>query len=245
MGAGWCPPGLMGIGIGGSADIAMRLAKEALYEPLDMLGLLARADLNAEETFRADLYRRINDLGICAQGLVGLTTVLDVKVKTAPTHASAMPVALILQCVASRVVQFAITPVTGFDLAPPAINDFPVFAEQAQEAIRVDLGNLTAVERESWQSGQRLLLSGRLLTGRDAAHERINDLLETGAPLPVSLEGRAIYCVGPVAASEAEAVGPTTATRMDKFTPRLLAETGLALMVGKAERGPKARPQGD
>lgn len=243
MGAGWCPPGMMGIGVGGSVDIAMRLAKESLYEPLNMNELLEKTSPAPEEEFRVNLYKSINDLGIGAQGLGGLTTVMDVKLKTAPTHASSLPVALIPQCAATRVVRFEITPDQGFDLAPPDADQYPIFADKASDGIRrVDLDTLTQDEKESWQMGETLLLSGSLLTGRDAAHKRMMDLLEAGEALPVSLKGRGLYYVGPVNPNANEVVGPagpTTATRMDKFSPRLLEETGVGLMIGKAERGPE------
>lgn len=242
MGAGWCPPGMMGIGVGGSVDIAMGLAKHSLYDVPDMSTLLDRTDLSDEEAFRVDLYHRINDLGIGAQGLGGLTTVLDVKLKTAPTHASAMPVALIPQCAATRVVQFTLTPDTGFDKALPKIDSYPDFATAPGAKVRrVNIDTVTQAEKQSWKAGETLLLSGHLLTGRDAAHQRMIAMLDAGEDLPVPLKDRAIYYVGPVEANADEVVGPagpTTSTRMDKFTPRLLAETGLGLMVGKAERGP-------
>ncbi len=244
LGAGWCPPGIMGIGIGGSADMAMRLAKESLFEPPDMLELRARGATNAIEQFRLSLYDRINSLGIGAQGLGGLTTVLDVKLLTAPTHASALPVALIPQCAATRMVTFQVSEAAGFTIAPPPLEGYPQPVLDAMETPRrVDLDRLTIKDRQTWKAGERLLLSGHLLTARDAAHDRLVRLIDAGEPLPVDLAGRAIYYVGPVNAAAGEVVGPagpTTATRMDKFTPRLLAETGLAVMVGKAERGAQA-----
>lgn len=243
MGAGWCPPGLVGIGVGGSVDIAMRLAKQSLYEPLNMIELLSKAGRDRNEDFRVDLYHRINGLGIGAQGLGGLTTVLDVKLRTAPTHASSMPVAVIPQCVATRVTRFVITPHKGFDLHPPRTEDYPVFeSTPVSDLRRVNLDALTQEEKNDWKAGETLLLSGRLLTGRDAAHKRLIDMLDAAEQLPVPLKGKALYYAGPVRPNAHEIVGPagpTTAKRMDKFTPRLLADTGLGLMVGKAERGPE------
>lgn len=241
LGSGWCPPGMLGIGVGGSADMAMRLAKDSLYDPPDMLALRDKPDPSPEEKFRVDLCDRANALGIGAQGLGGLTTVLDVKLRTAAAHASAMPVALIPQCVATRITRFRLTDRQGFDLEPPARQSWPEITASAEDDIRrVDLDNLTLSERQSWKAGDRLLLSGRILTGRDAAHGRIVALLDAGHPLPVDLAGRALYYVGPVDAAPGEVIGPagpTTSTRMDKFTPRLLEQTGLAVMIGKAERG--------
>ena len=243
LGAGWCPPGILGVGIGGSSDMAMRLAKESLYDPPDMLDLRARGPASADEAFRLDLFERVNRLGIGAQGLGGLATVLDVKLRTAPTHASALPVALIPQCTATRTLNFHLTEATPFDLAPPSLADYPEFVlDAADPPRRVNLDDLGPSETAAWRAGDRLLLSGAMLTGRDAAHRRLVDLLEAGAPLPVELAGRAIYYTGPVTAAAGEVVGPagpTTATRMDKFTDRVL-EAGLAVMIGKAERGPAA-----
>lgn len=244
LGAGWCPPGILGVGVGGSSDVAMRLAKDSLYAPPDMLDLRARGAATPDEAFRLELFERVNRLGIGAQGLGGLATVLDVKLKTAATHASAMPVAVIPQCTATRTVNFHLTEETLFDPAPPMLSDYPeVAGDDGTPPRRVTLGDLSPAATGSWRAGDRLLVSGTLLTGRDAAHRRMIELLDAGAPLPVDLRGRAIYYTGPVRAAEGEVVGPagpTTATRMDKFTPRLLEESGLALMIGKAERGPAA-----
>jgi fumarate hydratase class I len=243
LGAGWCPPGMLGIGVGGSADIAMRLAKQSLYEPPNMAELRARTNRTPEEDLRVRLCDKVNALGIGAQGLGGLTAVLDVKLKSAPTHASALPVALIPQCVATRMVTFRLTESDGFDHRPPTFSDWPRFANDADPNVhRVDLDRLSDEERRSWRAGDTLLLSGRLLTARDAAHKRMIDTLKRGESLPVDLRNRAIYYVGPVQAKAGEVVGPagpTTATRMDKFTPRLIKATGLGMMIGKAERGPE------
>ncbi|MEC7761856.1 MAG: fumarate hydratase [Pseudomonadota bacterium] len=243
LGAGWCPPGMLGIGVGGSADIAMRLAKESLYDPPDMALLRDKPNPTEEEALRIRLCDRANGLGIGAQGLGGLTVVLDVKLRTAPTHASALPVALIPQCVATRMIRFWIGAGEGFDLAPPDLSIWPEMTASAEDgARRVNLDTLTQADKESWSVGDTLLLSGHILTGRDAAHKRIDDMLARGEPLPVDLKDRAIYYVGPVDPAPGEVIGPagpTTSTRMDKFTPRLLAESGLGLMIGKAERGPE------
>jgi len=243
LGAGWCPPGMLGIGIGGSADIAMRLAKESLYDPPDMAALREKPDPTEEEMFRLRLCDRANCLGIGAQGLGGLTSVLDVKLRTAPTHASALPVALIPQCAATRAVSFRLTEGEGFNLPPPDAGLWPTFTETAGADVRrVDLDRLSEEEKRSWRAGDRLLVSGHMLTGRDAAHRRIDAMLDRGDALPIDLKGRALYYVGPVDAAPGEVIGPagpTTSTRMDKFTPRLLAATGLGLMIGKAERGPE------
>jgi fumarate hydratase, class I len=245
LGAGWCPPGLIGLGVGGSADKAMLMAKEALFEPLDMTDLLARGPSNPEEELRIELYRKINALGIGAQGLGGLTTVLDVKIRTFPTHAASMPVGLIPQCAADRHATFVLDGSGPATLTPPDLADWPEIVRDrtAHQARRVDLDNLTREDIEGWTIGETLLLSGRLLTGRDAAHKRLADMIARGEPLPVDFNNRAIYYVGPVDSVGDEVVGPagpTTATRMDKFTETMLAETGLLVMVGKAERGAEA-----
>jgi fumarate hydratase class I len=246
MGAGWCPPGMLGIGIGGSAEKAMLLAKEALLEHIDIHELKARGPSDPIEALRLELYEKVNALGIGAQGLGGLTTVLDVKIRTFPTHAASLPVALIPNCAATRHIAFALDGSGPAELTPPRLDDWPSIAYDATVgARRVDLDTLTREEIAGWRPGERLLLSGRLLTGRDAAHKRIVDLLDSGQGLPpgVDLRGRFIYYVGPVDPVRNEVVGPagpTTATRMDKFTEQILSETGLIGMIGKAERGPAA-----
>ncbi len=246
MGAGWCPPGMLGIGIGGSAEKAMLLAKEALMEPIDIQELKARGPSNPIEELRLELFEKVNALGIGAQGLGGLTTVLDVKIRSFPTHAASLPVAMIPNCAATRHLEFTLDGSGPAVLEPPSLADWPDIAYDATAgARRVDLDRVTREEIATWRPGERLLLSGRLLTGRDAAHKRIVDLLDSGQGLPqgVDLNGRFIYYVGPVDPVGDEVVGPagpTTATRMDSFTEQLLAQTGLIGMVGKAERGPAA-----
>ena len=244
MGAGWCPPGMLGLGIGGTAEKAMVLAKEALLDPIDMHELLARGAASPTEELRVELYEKVNALGIGAQGLGGLTTVLDVKVKEFPTHAAGLPVAMIPNCAATRHLHFVLDGSGPAEFEPPSLEDWPEVTWAAGEgAVRVDLDRLTKEEVATWQPGDRLLLSGRMLTGRDAAHKRIAELVEKGEPLPegVDFMGRVIYYVGPVDPVRDEVVGPagpTTATRMDKFTEMMLARTGLVAMIGKAERGP-------
>ncbi|TIO32259.1 fumarate hydratase [Mesorhizobium sp.] len=246
LGSGWCPPGLISVGIGGSAEKAMLLAKEAMNEPIDMAELMARGASSAEEGLRIELYERINALGIGAQGLGGLTTVVDVKVATYPTHAASKPVALIPQCAANRHLKFTLDGSGPISLQPPDLRQWPdIGADELNPAgvRRVNLDTLTKEETASWRCGETLLLSGKILTGRDAAHKRMIELLDAGKPLPVNLRGRVIYYVGPVRAVRNEAVGPagpTTASRLDDFTDKVLAETGLFAMVGKAERGPAA-----
>ncbi len=246
MGAGWCPPGMLGIGVGGTADKAMVLAKESLMDPIDMHELLERGPSNTLEELRIELYEKVNALGIGAQGLGGLTTVLDVKILTFPTHAASKPVAMIPNCAATRHAQFVLDGSGPVALDPPSLALWPdVHWKPSAESRRVDLDALTREEVAGWKPGQTLLLSGRMLTGRDAAHKRLAELLNAGRGLPagVDLEGRVIYYVGPVDAVRDEAVGPagpTTATRMDKFTDLLLEKTGLFAMIGKAERGPVA-----
>lgn len=246
LGAGWCPPGLVAVGVGGSAEKAMLLAKEALNEPVDMFDLLKRGPDSPEEELRVELYERINALGIGAQGLGGLTTVVDVKVASHPTHAASKPVALIPQCAANRHVTFSLDGTGPARLTPPDLGDWPKLDPASlvtSNARRVDLDRLTKEETASWRAGDMLLLSGRLLTARDAAHKRLADLIDAGRPLPVGMAGRIVYYVGPVPAVGKEIVGPagpTTATRMDGFTDKILAATGLYGMVGKAERGPVA-----
>jgi fumarate hydratase class I len=243
MGAGWCPPGMLGLGIGGTAEKAMLLAKEALMEPIDIVDLQARGAANRAEELRLELYDRINALGIGAQGLGGLTTVLDVKVKDYPTHAANLPVALIPNCAATRHAHFTLDGSGPVQLEPPSLADWPALTYDASHGRRVDLDTVTREDVATWKPGEVLLLNGRLLTGRDAAHKRIAGLLERGEPLPVDFRGRFIYYVGPVDPVRDEVVGPagpTTATRMDKFTEPMLAQAGLLGMVGKAERGPEA-----
>ncbi|OOZ35910.1 fumarate hydratase [Solemya velesiana gill symbiont] len=246
MGAGWCPPGMLGIGIGGSAEKAMLLAKESLMEPIDIHELKARGPANRAEELRLELFEKVNALGIGAQGLGGLTTVLDVKISDYPTHAASLPVAMIPNCAATRHVEFTLDGSGPATLEPPKLEDWPEIAlEGAGEARRVNLDSISKEEIASWKAGDRILLSGKLLTGRDAAHKRIQDLLSRGEPLPegVDFNNRFIYYVGPVDPVGDEVVGPagpTTSTRMDKFTEMMLGETGLIGMVGKAERGPTA-----
>ncbi len=246
LGAGWCPPGILGIGIGGTPEKAMLLAKQSLMAPIDIQALRQRGAHNSAEELRLALYDRVNALGIGAQGLGGLTTVLDVKVLDHPTHAASLPVALIPNCAATRHIHFSLDGSGPAALPVPKLEDWPQVAlAGTAQARRVDLDTVTPEEARGWRPGETLLLSGRLLTGRDAAHKRLTDLLERGEPLPadVDLRGRFIYYVGPVAAVRDEAVGPagpTTATRMDKFTDLLLEKTGLLGMIGKAERGPAA-----
>ncbi|UCD69656.1 MAG: fumarate hydratase [Betaproteobacteria bacterium] len=246
MGAGWCPPGMLGIGIGGSAEKAMVLAKEALMEPIDMAELKRRGPSNRLEELRIEIHDKINALGIGAQGLGGLTTVLDVKIKDYPTHAASLPVAVIPNCAATRHVHFVLDGSGPAQLEAPKLEDYPdVHWTASPKARRVDLASVTREDVVNWRPGDTLLLNGKLLTGRDAAHKRIRDLIDSGKPLPegVDFSGRFIYYVGPVDPVRDEVVGPagpTTATRMDKFTEMMLARTGLLGMIGKAERGPVA-----
>jgi len=244
MGAGWCPPGMLGIGIGGTAEKAMLLAKEALMAPIDMAELKARGPKDKLEELRIALYDQVNALGIGAQGLGGLSTVLDVKILSYPTHAANKPVAMIPNCAATRHAHFVLDGSGPAALEVPSLEDWPTFAwSPAKDARRVNLDALTPAEVAAWKPGETLLLSGRLLTGRDAAHKRIEDMLAKGEKLPVDLTNRVIYYVGPVDPVRDEAVGPagpTTATRMDKFVETMLSKTGLIAMIGKGERGPVA-----
>ena len=249
MGAGWCPPGMLGIGIGGTAEKAVLMAKESLMDDLDMYELQAKSAraeaLSQVEEMRLELYEKVNALGIGAQGLGGLTTVLDVKIKMYPTHAASKPVAMIPNCAATRHAHFVMKGEGPVYLDPPSLDLWPQVAwtPDTQKSQRVDLNHLTPEQVASWTPGQTLLLNGKLLTGRDAAHQRIQDMLAKGEALPVDFKNRVIYYVGPVDPVRDEAVGPagpTTSTRMDKFTEMMLAQTGLIAMIGKAERGPAA-----
>ena len=245
MGAGWCPPGMLGIGVGGTAERAVLLAKQALMDDIDMYELLQRGPANKLEELRIELYEKVNALGIGAQGLGGLTTVLDVKIKTFPTHAASKPIAMIPNCAATRHAHFVLDGSGPAFLEPPSLSLWPdvKWAPDYNKSKSVNLDTLTPAEVAGWKPGDTLLLSGKLLTGRDAAHKRIQDMLAKGEPLPVDFTNRVIYYVGPVDPVRDEVVGPagpTTATRMDKFTRMMLEKTGLIAMVGKSERGPVA-----
>jgi len=246
MGAGWCPPGILGIGIGGTAEKAAVMAKESLMENIDIHELQERGADSAEEKLRLDIFERVNKLGIGAQGLGGLTTVLDVKIKSAPTHAASKPVCIIPNCAATRHVHFTLDGSGPAKLTPPDINQWPKITRNANANTRyVDLSSVSKKDIQSWKSGETLLLSGKILTGRDAAHKHIESLINCGEGLPQGLDftNRFIYYVGPVDAVGNEVVGPagpTTSTRMDKFTDIMLSQAGLAGMIGKAERGPAA-----
>lgn len=245
MGAGWCPPGILGIGIGGTPEKAMYLAKKSLMAPIDIQLLRERGAANRAEELRLEIFDKVNALGIGAQGLGGLTTVLDVKVLDYPTHAASLPVALIPNCAATRHAHFTLRGDGPAELPAPKLENWPQITwEAGPQTRRVNLETVTAEETRSWKPGDTLLISGRLLTGRDAAHMRIQELLARGEPLPegVDFNGRFIYYVGPVDPVGDEVVGPagpTTATRMDKFTDMMLGQTGLLGMIGKAERGPQ------
>src|SRR3954454_20490758 len=244
MGAGWCPPGMLGIGVGGTAEKAMLMAKESLMEPIDMAELKARGPKSKTEELRIELYDKVNALGIGAQGLGGLSTVLDIKIRTYPTHAANQPVAMIPNCAATRHAHFVLDGSGPAEFEAPSLSDWPAVTwTAAANSRRVNLDTLTKAEVASWKPGERLLLNGKLLTGRDAAHERIQEMLARGEKLPVDFTNRVIYYVGPVDPVRDEVVGPagpTTSTRMDKFTEMMLAQTGLIAMIGKAERGPAA-----
>jgi fumarate hydratase class I len=249
MGAGWCPPGMLGIGIGGTAEKAVLMAKESLMDDIDMYELQAKGSkgekLSQVEELRLELFEKVNALGIGAQGLGGLTTVLDVKIKLYPTHAASKPVAMIPNCAATRHAHFVMDGNGPVYLDPPSLDLWPNvnWMPDIEKSQRVDLNTLTKAEVASWKPGQTLLLNGKMLTGRDAAHKRIQDMLAKGESLPVDFTNRVIYYVGPVDPVGNEAVGPagpTTATRMDKFTDMMLEQTGLIAMIGKAERGPVA-----
>lgn len=244
MGAGWCPPGILGIGIGGTAEKAMLLAKEACMESIDIQDLIAKGPTNALEELRLELYEKVNALGIGAQGLGGLTTVLDIKIKDYPTHAANKPVAMIPNCAATRHTHFVLDGSGPAEFTPPRLEDWPSITwEAGATARRVNLDTVTPAEVATWQLGETLLLSGTMLTGRDAAHKRLADMIARGESLPVDFTNKFIYYVGPVDPVRDEVVGPagpTTATRMDKFTEIMLAETGLIGMIGKSERGQEA-----
>ena len=246
MGSGWCPPGMLGIGIGGTVEKAALMAKESLMEAIDIQELQARGAQNRDEELRLELYEKINLLGIGAQGLGGLTTVLDVKIKSCPTHAVSLPVAMIPNCAATRHIHFTLDGSGPAELVPPPLSAWPEIQwEGAKSARRVNLDGITKAEIATWQVGETLLLNGTILTGRDAAHKRIQDLLTAGEPLPagVNFDGRFIYYVGPVDPVRDEVVGPagpTTSSRMDKFSETMLGEAGLFGMIGKSERGPVA-----
>ncbi|UDM62141.1 fumarate hydratase [Pseudoalteromonas piscicida] len=244
MGAGWCPPGMLGIGIGGTAEKAAVLAKESLMDPVDIHELMERGAETAEEKLRLEIFERANKLGIGAQGLGGLTTVVDVKIKTAPTHAASKPVVMIPNCAATRHVHFTLDGSGPADLKAPKIEDWPeVTWEVGEDTRRVNLDTLTKADIQEWKMGETVLLSGKILTGRDAAHKRLQEMMNSGQGLPegVDFTNKFIYYVGPVDAVGDEVVGPagpTTSTRMDKFTDLMLEKTGLIGMIGKAERGP-------
>ena len=245
MGAGWCPPGMLGIGIGGTAENAMLLAKTSLMEDIDMFDLKKRGPQNKTEALRIELFDKVNALGIGAQGLGGLSTVLDVKIAMASTHAASKPVAMIPNCAATRHAHFVLDGSGPAYLEPPSLDLWPDvhWAPDYNKSTQVNLDTLTKEQVAAWKPGERLLLSGKMLTGRDAAHKRIQDMLAKGETLPVDFTDRVIYYVGPVDPVRDEVVGPagpTTATRMDKFTEMMLAQTGLIAMIGKAERGPVA-----
>lgn len=244
MGAGWCPPGMLGIGIGGTAEKAAVMAKEALMESIDIQALRERGPQNRAEELRLEIMDKVNDLGIGAQGLGGLTTVLDIKIKDYPTHAASLPVCMIPNCAATRHAHFTLDGSGPSLQTPPDLSAWPdITYEAGENSRRVDLNTVTPEDVTSWKPGEVILLSGKMLTGRDAAHKKIVGILDSGEELPVSLKGRFIYYVGPVDPVREEAVGPagpTTSTRMDKFTDQVLEQTGLLGMIGKAERGPVA-----
>ncbi len=244
MGAGWCPPGMLGIGIGGTPEKAMLLAKQSLMDHIDIHELKARGAQNRVEELRLELFEKVNALGIGAQGLGGLATVLDVKILDYPTHAASLPVAMIPNCAATRHAHFVLDGSGPARLETPSLSDWPAVTwEASKDTRRVNLADVTREEIAKWQPGERILLSGKLLTGRDAAHKRLVDMIAKGEQLPVDFSNRFIYYVGPVDPVRDEVVGPagpTTATRMDKFTDTILDKTGLIGMVGKAERGPQA-----
>ena len=241
MGAGWCPPGMLGIGIGGTAEKAGVLAKESLMDPVNIQELIDRGPQNAEEELRLEIFERVNKLGIGAQGLGGLTTVVDVKINAVPTHAASKPVVMIPNCAATRHVHFHLDGSGAADLTPPKLEEWPDITWEVGENVRrVNVNGLTKTDIAQWKTGETVLLSGTILTGRDAAHKRIQDMLAKGEELPVDFTDKFIYYVGPVDAVGDEAVGPagpTTATRMDKFSELMLSQTGLLGSIGKSERG--------
>ncbi|VAW89148.1 Fumarate hydratase class I, aerobic [hydrothermal vent metagenome] len=245
LGAGWCPPGILGVGIGGTPEKAMLMAKESLMNPVDIHELQLRGAQNRTEKLRLELHQKINDLGIGAQGLGGLTTVLDVKIMEYPSHAASLPVAIIPNCAATRHIHFTLDGHGPAELTPPPLSNWPLITQtDDSQSQHVDLNTLTHEQTKQWHPGDTLLLSGKLLTGRDAAHKRIAELIASGSSLPdgVDLTNRFIYYVGPVDPIKGEAVGPagpTTSTRMDKFTDTMLDHTGILGMIGKAERGPE------
>lgn len=244
MGAGWCPPGMLGLGIGGTAEKAAVLAKESLMDPIDIHELRERGPQNRVEELRLEIMDAVNELGIGAQGLGGLTTVLDVKIKDYPTHAASLPICMIPNCAATRHTHFILKGDGPAILTPPSLEDWPeVTFEVGESTRRVDLNTVTPEDVQSWQPGETVLLNGKMLTGRDAAHKKMVEMLNNGEELPVDLKGRFIYYVGPVDPVDDEVVGPagpTTATRMDKFTRQVIESTGLLGMIGKSERGPVA-----
>ncbi|WP_281645648.1 fumarate hydratase [Parendozoicomonas sp. Alg238-R29] len=244
MGAGWCPPGMLGIGIGGTAEKAAVMAKESLMDPIDIHELQERGPQNRAEELRLEIFDAVNKLGIGAQGLGGMTTVLDIKIKDYPTHAASLPVAMIPNCAATRHAHFVLDGSGTAELTPPSLDEYPDISWEVGENVhRVNLDTITKEDMEAWQPGDTVLLSGKMLTGRDAAHKKMVDMMAKGEKLPVDLTNRFIYYVGPVDPVRDEVVGPagpTTSTRMDKFTRTMLEETGLIGMIGKAERGPVA-----
>lgn len=240
MGAGWCPPGILGIGVGGTAEEAMLMAKKSLMEPIDIQDLIARGATTRAEEVRLELYDKVNALGIGAQGLGGLTTVLDIKILECPTHAANLPVAMIPNCAATRHVHFTLDGTGSAELTPPNLDIWPEITNTGSAGRKVNVDTLTKEEIADWKPGETLLLSGKIYTGRDAAHKRMVEMLNKGEELPVDLSNRLIYYVGPVDPIKDEVVGPagpTTATRMDKFTRQILESTGLIGMIGKSERG--------
>lgn len=244
MGAGWCPPGMLGIGIGGTAEKAAVMAKESLMDPIDIHELRERGPQNRVEELRLEIMDAVNELGIGAQGLGGLTTVLDIKIKDYPTHAASLPVCMIPNCAATRHTHFTLNGSGPAVLTPPSLDDWPdVTFEVGSNTRRVNLDEITPEAVKEWKVGETILLNGKMLTGRDAAHKKMVEMLNNGEELPVDLKGRFIYYVGPVDPVRDEVVGPagpTTSTRMDKFTRQIIESTGLLGMIGKSERGPVA-----
>ncbi|WP_420598875.1 fumarate hydratase [Neptuniibacter sp.] len=244
MGAGWCPPGMLGIGIGGTAEKAAVMAKESLMDPIDIHELRERGPQNRVEELRLEIMDAVNDLGIGAQGLGGLTTVMDVKIMDYPTHAASLPVCMIPNCAATRHTHFKLNGNGPAVLTPPSLDDWPeVTFEVGSNTRRVNLDEITPEDVKDWKVGETVLLNGKMLTGRDAAHKKMVEMLNNGEELPVDLKGRFIYYVGPVDPVREEVVGPagpTTSTRMDKFTRQVIESTGLLGMIGKSERGPVA-----